>query len=198
MYIVGFNGPPYSGKDTLASFVSDTIEARVEVAPVIRQESLSLPLRSISYAMIGSHYGPDTDTYDEFKKTFFPQFQRTGRELMIDSSESFLKRLYGKQIMAKMLIERNRDMPDNGVLLVRDSGFQCEVDPLMDAVGMDRLAIVRIHRYGHDFSADSREWVEHPNPLFNLDIENDGGLLDLGNKATKVFEWLRGRLEWKF
>src|SRR5690349_22105779 len=45
-----------------------------------------------------------------FKKTPFEQFGgATGRQLMIDVSEKFLKPVYGKEIMARLLLDELKD-----------------------------------------------------------------------------------------
>lgn len=196
MYIIGFNGPPGSGKDTLAKMVGDIIESNSDVA--IKYESLSYPLRSIAYAMTGWTGELDGPDYDAFKNEVFIAFgNRTGRQLMIDVSEKFLKTEYGITIMALMLIERNLNF--SGVLLVRDSGFQIEVDPLVDWVGAANLAIVQCKRPGHSFGGDSREWVFPPLGRKFFIANNNAGLTNLQIEAEEIFADLRrAPFNWNF
>jgi hypothetical protein len=203
MYIIGFNGPPYSGKDTLANMVAHL--AATQQDPVrtesIKFESLSMPLRSIAYAMVGREWmqgvPDDLNGYSEFKQTRFKLGHHTvtGRQLMIDVSESFLKKLYGIEIMADLLRERTKNF--DGLLLVRDCGFQVEVNPLIRWVGSANFLVARVHRPGHTFDGDSRENVYHPDPIYNLDIENRESLGKLKVEAKRIFSYARDELGWK-
>jgi hypothetical protein len=157
MYIVGFNGPPESGKDSLAEGLAGVIENLHNIP--VKFESLSMPLRKIAYAAVdfkGDLDGPD---YARFKTTEFSELGVTGRQLMIDVSEKFLKPTYGISVMAKLLIERNAEF--HGLLLIRDCGFQCEVDPLIQWAGSENFFIARCHRPTKNFANDSREYVYH-------------------------------------
>src|SRR3546814_8026348 len=106
MYIVGFNGPPRSGKDTLAEMLANHMDKHQVTLPV-KFESLSLPLRHIAHAVVGRTY--EESGYEAFKEEWFDLLQSDGRHLMIDSSESFLKQCYGQDVMARLLIQRNLD-----------------------------------------------------------------------------------------
>lgn len=195
MYIVGFNGPPRCGKDTLAEMLANHMDHQGVVLPVV-PESLSLPLREIAYAMSGWHGSTDGENYERFKVTQFPQFDnRTGRQLMIDVSERFLKPTYGQQVMANLLIARNKSHGFPAVLLIRDCGFQCEVDPLESWVGVDNLYMVNLFRDGCDFSNDSREYV-HTNGKMHQ-VYNNSTLDDLETEAGRIYGRLVNQCGWK-
>lgn len=196
MYIVAFNGPPRSGKDTLAAMVVDAMERQIDFAPAIFLESLSNPLRSIACAMVNRLYS--AESYEAFKEEYFERLDRTGRQLMIDASESFLKPTYGQTIMADLLIQRVRGYPQNSLVLVRDSGFQVEVDPLIQEFGSDNVLVVQVHRQGCDFQNDSREWVWHPDGKNQMYISNSGSLEFLRNGADRFPAVFQNKLGWKF
>lgn len=195
MYVVCFNGPPGAGKDLAAEMLVQHLDDKTNIP--VRQESLSFPLRTIAYAMTeysGMRSGFD---YDTFKQTLFPQFGgRTGRELMIDVSESFLKPRYSRQIMVEMLIERNRFIENNGLLLIRDSGFQHEASALFAEYGTRNVYVVRMNREGCDFSNDSREWVNHHDSGCSTDIHNNGTLDDLRTEVVRVYGRLVNQMGW--
>lgn len=192
MHIVGFNGPPFSGKDTMARMLAEHMDSQGVRTPVI-EASLSTPLRNIAYAMVGWEYDPnDHPGYTRFKDHAFPQFGVTGRRLMIDVSESFLKKQYGISVMARLLLAEYKDFP--GVVLIRDSGFQCEINPLADAVGADNLYVARVQRPGYDFSNDSREWVQY---VHSADYPNTGTLDDLRIEAGRLYGRLVNQQGWK-
>ncbi len=192
MCVVGFNGPPESGKDTMADMLADHMDAQ-GVSASIRMESLSMPLRKVAYAMVdwkGATDGPD---YARFKETHFGLLGVTGRQIMIDVSERFLKPTYGIEVMAKLLLERNEGF--HGVLLVRDCGFQIEIDPIAKAVGAKNLYLAQVHRKGKDFSNDSREWVYNPDGGF-MRVDNNGSLEALRTEAGRLYGRLVNQMGW--
>ena len=178
MYILGFNGPPNSGKDTCADSIVPFIEQHTNLP--IKRESFSLPLRHIAYAMAGKTYS--IDTYEDFKVTNFSQFDRIGRDLMIDVSEDFLKPTYGDDIMSRLLIQRNIGF--HGILIVSDCGFQPEIDYMSNLLGAERVLLAQVHRPGCTFEGDSRNWVTHVagGVDYTDRIDNDGGLDELNVK----------------
>lgn len=193
MYIVGFNGPPESGKDTLAAMLVAHMEKHQIPSP-IRLESLSLPLRRIAYSVVdwrGELDGPD---YSEFKQTYFHQLGVTGRELLIHVSEKYLKPVYGVEVMTRLLLQRNESFI--GVLLIRDCGFQIEVNPLIRAVGPENFYLVNVMRLGKDFSNDSREWVNHPMSKCQMQVNNVHGLDDLRVEAGRIYGRLVNQMGW--
>ena len=194
MYIVGFNGPPRSGKDTLAEMLANQMD-KAGVVSLVVPESLSLPLREIAYAMTGWQGARDGFTYEAFKTEVFPQFgNRTGRQLMIDVSERFLKAIYGQTIMADLLIARNSGI-GSAVLLIRDCGFQCEVNPLESWVGVENLYMVNLFREGCDFSNDSREYVHTSGKMHQ--VYNDSDLAHLETEAGRIYGRLVNQCGWK-
>lgn len=193
MYCVIFNGPPESGKDTLSEMLVEHMDSRIDTA--VREESLSLPLRKLAYQMAGWTGEYEGDNYSDFKRAKFEQFGgATGRQLMIDVSERFLKLCYGEDIMAQMLIARNQNF--RGLLLIRDGGFQLEVDPLIRAYGVENVYIVNIIRPGKDFTNDSREWINHPRSGSQIQISNDSDLFHLRTEAGRIYGRLVNQMGW--
>lgn len=191
MKVVIFNGPPRSGKDAVSRMLVEHIEAQGVDIPIL-EESLSLPLRHIAYSMVGQTY--HESTYETFKETPFAEFGRTGRQLMIDASESFLKPTYGIEVMAKMLIERVKDF--NGLLLIRDGGFQIEVDPICEAYGPQNVYIVNCYRNGCSFDGDSREYITHQHSRYRMQFWNQGSLDDLRTEAGRIYGRLVNQIHW--
>lgn len=194
MKVVLFNGPPGCGKDTVSHMLVQHMEMQ-GVVSAIKEESLSMPLRHIAYAMTQFQGAFDGADYARFKGVTFAEFRgKTGRQLMIDVSEDFLKPLYGETVMAKMLIERNANF--NGVMLVRDSGFQIEVDPLITAYGPHNVYLVNVTRPGKTFEGDSREWVNHPFSSHQMQLPNDGDLAALRSEAGRIYGRLVNQMGW--
>lgn len=195
MYVICFNGPPYSGKDTLARLFKEHVETQGFPGRVL-EVSLSDPLRKIAYAMVGLSY-PDGMDYGAFKEKYFHVFGCSGRQLLIDVSERFIKPLYGQATLVQLMIDSIPEgFPEDGIVLVRDSGFQIEVDPIISIVGPRRVMVVRIHREGCTFMGDSREWVYHPVYSLDMDVQNNGTLDDLAVEAGRLFGRLVNQKGW--
>src|SRR3546814_2545694 len=93
--------------------------------------------------------------------------------------------------MARLLIQRNLDF--EGILLIRDCGFQIEVDPLEEWVGVENLYMVNLFREGCDFTNDSREYV-HTNGKMHQ-VYNDSTLDHLQTEAGRIYGRLVNRSE---
>lgn len=198
MYIVGFNGPPQSGKDTLAQMLAEHMDQQGITSPVFLT-SLSMPLREIAYCMVGVVGKQlEGEDYELFKKTLFSKpFMRLGRQILIDISEKFVVPTYGPDAMVQLLLRNYEMLRDtNAVLLIRDCGFQRELNPLIDAVGPDNLVLIRVERPYTDFGNDSREWVV--NPLGRTwEIDNNQDLDHLRTEAGRIYGRLVNQCGWK-
>lgn len=193
MYVIGLNGPPQCGKDTLAMMIKQRIE-RLGLTIPVRIQPLSYPLREIAFKMVGKVYDPYY--YEAFKETQFMEFGlKTGRELMIDISESFLKPLYGQSIMARMMFKGLAEDNFEGLVIVPDNGFTIEASYIHTLVGGDNYYVIRVRRDGCNFDKDSREWVR---VTHDSDLDNDGTLADLELKAAKIVDRLVNDMRWAF
>ena len=190
MQVVIFNGPPRSGKDTVSRMLVEHMDSRV-TTPIL-EESLSMPMRHSMFGLLGLSYSDSL--YESLKPTTIPGLGVTGRQHMIDISEKFLKPVYGQDVMARLFADRVHGFP--GVVLVRDGGFQIEVEYIVKLFGPANVYVVRVHREGCDFTNDSREWVSHPKSSHNMDLPNSGDLDDLRVKAGRIYGRLVNQLGW--
>lgn len=164
--LVGFSGPPRSGKDTLGNLLADMIRddnqfARVEV------HALSLPMRLAVYGMLGltytvEHYEANKDY--EFDVPGEMRFT-TIRQEMIALSEKHVKPRLGHGWWGRALL--NRVTPGTEIIIVTDMGFDAEHDVFM---GEADCEWIHLERKGCDFSKDSRNYVGKP----TLKVENNG------------------------
>ena len=116
------------------------------------------------------------------------------RQLMIHISEDWIKPAFGPDFIGKLAVKRINmlqsvqtgymtqrsivSLPGTTVLF-SDGGFEDEIAALLDVVEPSELYIVRVHRAGHDFSNDSRQYLTAENaPKLAkakfLDVHNDG------------------------
>jgi hypothetical protein len=197
MYIVGFNGPPQSGKDTLANFVADLLQETHGGKSLIVVTHTNTPLRRIAYPMVGYNYPTKDMEYESFKKTTFEPYGRTGRELLIDVSEVFLKVAYGEDILGRILLaDLNQIKNTNAIVLVPDCGFQHEVNVWVKALGVANTALVQVHRRGCDFKNDSRGWTRHPDESRMHFVYNNHGLVHLKKQAEHLVKEI-ARFGWQ-
>src|SRR3546814_11042184 len=96
-------------------------------------------------------------------------------------------------LFRSLLIQRNLDF--EGILLIRDCGFQIEVDPLEEWVGVENLYMVNLFREGCDFTNDSREYV-HTNGKMHQ-VYNDSTLDHLQTEAGRIYGRLVNQCGWK-
>ncbi len=150
--IVVLNGPPSSGKDTIAEYLTEHhgyAEARFKTKLV----QIALMISQIS--------GFDWCTrYDdrELKET---PWDRLGglsqREYLIKISEDWVKPLHGESYFGDVLAQRIKYNYEGMDVILSDSGFVEEIKPVL-ALGISTL-IVRLYREGCSFDGDSRDYL---------------------------------------
>jgi hypothetical protein len=186
MQFIALNGAPGCGKDTAGALIVNALRNRgIPALPV----KFAQPLRDVAFALFPSF---NDSTYEEFKRTAMPQLNITGRQLMIDISESFLKRQYGNAIMAHLLLARlqaNHGPAEraNMVFVITDCGFQVEVQTLAD-FGHD-VVLGRMSRPGCTFKGDSRQVVHSPTSRESFAMPNDGTLDDLRGMCNSLVRY---------
>lgn len=160
-----FNGPPRAGKDTAVSAVLNTNIGNIEVF------KFTAPVKDLTHKNAGLNC--DHDEFEVLKDTPQEVFNgRTPRQAYIDTSEE-LKEKYGHDAVAKLFVESIM-ASDADIILNPDCGNDMEALCVADALGHENVFILRVHKDGHDFSQDCREWVV--TPLLNIiDIENREG-----------------------
>jgi hypothetical protein len=69
-----------------------------------------------------------------------------------------------------------------GYVAIPDSGFYCELPPLVEAFGAESIIMIRLHRKGKDFSLDSRSYVD----------PSDLGILSFDYYVPECYEDVEG------
>lgn len=157
-FIVGFNGPPRSGKDTLAVALEELLhETNPELK--VHRRALAATMRDGAMAILGMTGGDKF--YSEIKDKPLEVLggETTFRQFMIDMSEVFVKKQYGRDFWSRLLYSRNQSWwsRPNQILLVTDIGFQEEVQFLCEH--SSHTIICQLDREKLDFSNDSRGYV---------------------------------------
>lgn len=175
-YVVGFNGPPHSGKDTIANALFEALSSE-HTLPIAR-DALSMPMRMVGFEMIGEDY--TDERYAELKDVEHSLFHGdTLRRFMIELSESFIKARYGRDFWARQLHERAPILQStHALMIVSDIGFDEEVQYFERH---HDFLLVQLTRNGTDWSKDSRGYVAARN---QVRIANDS---DVDNAVGHVY-----------
>ena len=173
MKIVLFNGPPGSGKDTLANgLVKDSIQ-RGGVA------KFAAPLK----AGVPAFYGISQERFDfwdscqeEKKKPRDELLGLSCRQAQINLSEVYGKPVHGDSFFGEIMLAKLQGAVNTDYVAISDSGFRPEAEVQVEIFGPTEIFLVRIHRDGTNFDEDSRDYIH----LSDLGVAE----LDLDNNRT--------------
>lgn len=193
MYCIAFNGPPRAGKDSIATRIQQYVDG-THVLPTI-QAPMSMPMRLRVYAFLGIPY--TREHYEQWKDEPLDALDgRTIRQFMIQDSEVGVKPFLGETAWALAAMNRLGLaaflLP--GLCLIPDAGFGAEQLHVQGRFGPNNYLLVRVLREGHDFTGDSRSYLESPGFVNTLDVVNEYGRLD--HVAHFVLDHTRKVLDW--
>lgn len=157
--IILINGPAGSGKDTVANSLHHFVTKRCETV------KFAAPLKTLATAL---YCQGDSRKFYEFdhdqKRKNEPSpvfFGKTCREVQIGISEVFLKKFHSETIFGDILASTIEAKSQEGVeaFFVSDSGFKPEAQVLIEQFGPQNILLLRLHREGHTYEGDSRDYV---------------------------------------
>ena len=190
-YLIGFSGPPRSGKDSVGYALAKLISQRHSVAVCVR--ALSMPMRKTVYAMLGREY--DLEHYERTKDVPLEEFGgRSIREAMIALSEHHVKPTYGSGYWGRALL--NTLPSEARVVIITDMGFDAEVGVFEDRFTPERCLWPQITRPGCDFSNDSRGYVGSPAQRTTL-VNEGTDLKDVETCAARVYGRMLNQFHWQ-
>ena len=181
--VIILNGPPGSGKDTIADAMKSERVAHLEVKAKLFSQAIEMSgIRSY-------HWFPRY--YDrKLKETPWDLLGGLSqREFLIKISEEWVKPIFGKNyygVVAGKAAE-NELLYGNNVVF-SDGGFQEEFDTIKSIVGDENILLVRLHREGTSWEGDSRGYLK--NSDWEVDIENNG-------TVEEVVEYIKNEIRWK-
>lgn len=162
-YVILFNGPPRSGKDTYANEL-------LKYIPNAKIFHLAQILKDITHAALGLNNIPYNFFEENKDLPNITLYGKTPRECYIQMSEHFLKPLFGESYFIKKAIQYINDS-DNLFWIIPDCGFDIEVENLSTCLNFKCFYII-LDRDGKNFTNDSRKYVD----LKLINAEKDGYL----------------------
>lgn len=170
-----FNGPPGSGKDTLA----DLVERHYQCAHVRFKDGL-VPLVLAAYrvdqAWFTAHY--TRELKDQ------PCAELAGmspRQALINMSENVIKPAFGDAAFGLIAAKRITDQ----LTVFSDGGFVSELQPIVDLLGARHVLIVQLTRHGCTFENDSRTYYpENVLGCTTVWLHNTGTIDEVYNRAV--------------
>lgn len=186
MHILFLNGPPRSGKDTIADYLVMKGYKKMKFAEVIfydLQNILGLTDEQLSL-------------YREEKKDDHLLFDTTLRKMAINYSEKVIIPRHGEHYWSKILLEkmRNYDYKSAGKLgnniVVSDLGFEREYEFFEKNLRFpyEQFTVIRVERKGCSYANDSREYVKS----YDHVIKNNGSLELLYEEIEKLQKLYKG------
>jgi hypothetical protein len=164
------NGPAYCGKDTAAGAL---IEAFGGDAAIFR---FTVPVKEETHR----RYGLDVpyNHYEDrsIKDLPLPEFEGLSpRQAYIKVGDE-LRAEHGPDIVTRMLCDNIRNSPSL-VVVNPDCGGDGEAEGIVELLGYENVVVFRIHKEGHDYVGDSRNWVTSDG-IRKIDITNVAGQVD--------------------
>lgn len=183
--VVILNGPPGCGKDTIANSWLEKTLGNDEFRPHVK--AFKEPMYRVAAAALGLPLHEFMELYNdrEWKEHNRPEWGgKSVRDLMIATSESYLKPMFGETCMGKLAVSsiQQRILSQNDVIVFSDGGFKAEVEELERHF---HVRVVQILRDGCSFEGDSRSYIEGTNlPTYLL--FNDRSV----EEAVEDLEWI--------
>ena len=205
LYVVAFNGPPRSGKDTAVDYFQE-LSRRAKGVPgkqMVHAGSLARLLKEKTHQFFGLD-GLPYNYFENVKDEPRPEFMgNTPRSVYIATGEKFTKPLLGqdfwaRQLVKNLLMKYQHDKPEDLVpivLFISDLGFREEIEFLLNFIGPEQILLVHLRRDGCDFSNDSRRYVNHRKVEYShCSVYNNSTLEAFYSSLEKnVGQWLTDR-----
>lgn len=185
--VVVMNGPPGSGKNTLADFIRGATQA---VHMEFKRKLIEIALMVSGVSVSDWEYW----FYHDKEQPHDALGGHSCRSFLIMVSEEMIRPHMGSAYFGLAAAEELKMyLPGVGVVF-SDSGFGDEFQCVVDVAGAENVIVVQLHREGHDFSNDSRAYLKRddfPDVMF-LQQQNDRPAEEV---AAELMQTLRAVVE---
>lgn len=185
--VIILNGPAGSGKDAITKYVCNNLGNYM-------QAEFKEPLYSHVAQAIGMDYDEFRNHYQDREWKESPQYNgHSVRDLMIHTSENYLKPVFGDDYFGHNLVKRLQSHQRwfTGDFIISDGGFSSELEAVV--AGGFEVVLIHLHRDGCSFAGDSRNYVltNSVDRIYNLN--NDGTIEEAALKVTEILAEIRNR-----
>lgn len=162
--VIILNGPPGSGKDTIADFIAAEFNAE-HLRFKTKLYAITALVNNLDFDMF-MEIATDQNTKDSVKLAR----GLTARQLIIETSENVIKPYYGKDYFGNDVGDSILKS-DKSLFVVSDGGFPEELTSLIRVGKLSHsdVVIVKLYRNGHNFDNDSRTYFDES--LLHKDIK---------------------------
>lgn len=166
--VIFINGPAHSGKDEAAKIIMQNFHAR--------HYKMSRPLKAafggffMLHNSIAHKYCEDP-TLKDIPGPATLDF--TPRQVLISISEDWAKPTFGDDVLGRLALGFILASSSTNLVVISDSGFREEAEPIVERVGPENCLLLRMHRKGCNFDGDSRSYIELADlGVTEVDVQN--------------------------
>lgn len=154
MKVILLNGPPRSGKSTIALELQKFFgEDRCGII------GFSHHLKKMVHKIYGLPDSTPVEAFDSVKDTSSPIFLgMSPRQAYIMWSEKAAKVFHGNTFFGRMFM-RAAEADGRKLIIVSDSGFREEAEVVVERLGAENVYLVHLQRRGTTFDNDSRSYI---------------------------------------
>jgi len=199
MVVILLNGPPRSGKDTVALYLEKQYNfEHLQIKEILVQTTVKL--FDISRELWDEKY----ETHKEIKLDYLAIFRGgpfsgelhkfSPREALIYVSEHIIKPVYGEGIYGKVIANKVGKSKDEKSFVISDAGFDKEVSEIVKKVGEKNVYVIKLSRKGYTYANDSRNYLTKESGVISKNtfyIYNDLSLYDLYLNVGRVMEAIK-------
>ena len=199
MQVVLLNGPPKSGKDTIADALVQAVGPLWSVN--YKLSSVLKATARVMFSLSDTQYNALERPENKDKKGHVGlSNKKSWREILISLSEDYIKPTYGENFFGLATVKALNTFSSRGYshVFISDSGFKEEAETLVTMCPTCNFTLARLHRDGTDFNNDSRSYwpnqtdIEtHAVPLMNeIAVFNEGtvdqAVIDILSRLERV------------
>lgn len=187
--VVVLNGPPNSGKDTLADYMCHKYREAGEVAERRAFKDGLIELAAKLMLVDEDWFRKVCADRDQKERAQAQLGGLSPRQALIFVSEDVVKPKMGDQYFGSYMAQ---NLTKGAIHFVSDGGFVRELVPIMDKLGRDNLLVVHLHREGCTFEGDSRDYVPLGEVRWGGTHHNRGTVEESCNKLDATIQhWIK-------
>jgi len=186
--VVILNGPPDSGKDTLAEYCSQQRHSRYEDHACVRRFKEQLYVVTAMMYCVDYQWLVEVANDRDQKEKPQPELRCSPREALIYTSEQVVKPGFGDEWFGK---KAAASLDKGHIHYFSDGGFEAEMNPLLAEVGQANFLLVRLCREGRTFAGDSRRYIDADLADNFYELNNTGSIAAVGDQLlSRVNTWI--------